>query len=128
MYLIVNCTVTFCISHQRSLLIFCYACFAVSFFYYFYEVGLWGYLYRRYCPQVAVPPPAVGVPLDVAGGNVMDAEAQPHAVQHNLQHQGWSLGRLLHLLQTPPVLPQGSGPAKDVLALLLAFFCSLFPS
>lgn len=101
-----------------------------SFFYYFYEVGLWGYLYRRYCPQVATPPPP---PAAAARNGQGVAGIQARVPGHHdpvqiQQEQGWSVGRLLHLLQTPPVVPRGTGPAKDVLALLLAFFCSLFPT
>ena len=33
----------------------------MSFLYYFYEVGLWGFLYRRFCPHI-LPPPTPPVP------------------------------------------------------------------
>lgn len=106
-----------------------YCIFSVaSFFYYFYEVGLWGYLYRRYCPQVATPPPPAVAGNDAGGAEIQAGVPGRQGPMQEQQEQGWSVGRLLHMLQTPPVVPRGTGPAKDVLALLLAFFCSLFPT
>ena len=103
----------------------------MSFLYYFYEVGLWGYLYRRYCPQIITPPPPP-VP-DINGQGQENAPNGPDNLARFRHPQPpndarWGLGRLLQLLQTPPGIPRGTGPALDVMALLVSFVCSLFPS
>lgn len=88
----------------------------VGFVYYFYAVGLWGYLFRRLFPQLNTPRlPAREGDRDAAGrpgGPAVAPEGR--------------LGAIRNLAQFP-VVPRTAGPVKDVQALLVAFFCSLYP-